>query len=327
MFLPKFRHLRPQSIDEAVQLLTECGPEGRPFAGGTELLPRMKYGLIRPEAVISLRGIPVRAPRLTPEGDLSLDTLTPLADLARSPLVTERTPLLTEAALQVGSNQIRQMGTLGGNLCLDTRCSYYNQSHTFQFVDPCFKRGGDRCYLLPKGKKCCAVFCGDTAPALISLGAFVTIIGPEGDRQLPVENLYTGDPLKPIAISETELLTEVLVPGHSASRRSGFGRFSLRGGVEFAGLNVAVVLEMEEDKNLCLGVRLTVGAISAAPTRMTGAEEAMRGKRLSKELIKEAAHLTAAEAHPFPHHGYTAAYLRECLKVQTRRTLESALSM
>lgn len=326
MLLPKFRHLRPRSIEEAVRLLMECGPEARVVAGGTDLLPRMKYGLTRPGVVISLRGIPVRAPRVTPEGDLRLDGLMPLADVGSSPLVTQRAPLLAEAALNVGTNQIRQMGTLGGNLCLETRCSYYNQSHAFQFVDPCFKRKGDRCYLLPKGKKCCAVFCGDTAPALISLGALVNIAGPEGDRQLPLERLYTGDPLKPIGISEKEILSEVLLPGQTSSRASGFGRFSLRRGLEFAGLIVAVVLEMKEDKDLCLKARITVGAIRAAPMRMTSAEEAMRGKRLSKEFIKEVAHLVASEAHPFPHHGYTSAYLRECLKVQTRHTLESALS-
>lgn len=321
MILPKFRHIRPRSIEEAVQLLSENGPKTRLCAGGTDLFPRMKYGLIRPEAVISLKGIPVKNPQVAPEGELHLDALMPLAEVARSPLVMKQAPILAEAAFNVGSNQIRQMATLGGNLCLEPRCSFYNQSHTFQFVDPCFKRNGDQCYLLPKGKKCCAVFCGDTASALISLGALVNITGPQGNRELPVEDLYTGDPLRPIDISEKEILTDVQLPIYPLSRGSGFGRFSLRGGVEFAALNVAVMLDMGEDMTSCLKARIAVGAVRSAPVRLTGAEAAMEGKHLSKERIEEAAHLAAAEAHPFPHHGYSAPYLRECLKVETRRAI------
>ncbi len=178
MYLPRFRHLRASSLEEGIQILKDYGPQARVFAGGTDLFPRMKYGLVRPEVLVSLKGIPSRLAKVGPDGALYLDALTTLADVAFSPLVLERVPILSQAALSVGSHQIRQMGTRGGNICLETRCSYYNQSHAFQFVEPCFKRKGGRCYLLPKGNRCCAVFCGDTAPALITLGAPVKIEGP-----------------------------------------------------------------------------------------------------------------------------------------------------
>jgi 4-hydroxybenzoyl-CoA reductase beta subunit len=324
MHLPRFRHLRPSSLEEGLQILKDYGPQARVFAGGTDLFPRMKYGLVSPEVVVSLKGIPSKPPEVGPEGALYLDALTTLADAAFSPLVIDRAPILSEAALSVGSHQIRQMGTLGGNICLETRCSYYNQSHTFQFVEPCFKRKGERCYLLPKGKRCCAVFCGDTAPALISLGALVNITGPEGNRRVPLEDLYTGDPVKPVGISQEEILTGVLVPGRTNKMGGSFAKFSLRGGLEFAALNVAVMLDMEKDGDICREARITVGAIRAAPMRMVNAEEALRGRSLSKKQVEEAANLAASEAHPFPHHGYTAAYLRECLQVHARRAIEVA---
>ena len=325
MHLPRFRHLRPTSIKEALRLLKEYGPRARLVAGGTDLFPRMKYGLACPEVVVSLKDIPVAAPALARNGDLRLDAMMTLADVARSPEVRERDPLLIEASLSVGSNQVRHMGTLGGNLCLENRCSYYNQTHTFQFVDPCFKRGGDQCYLIPKGKKCCAVFSADTAPALISLGAEVSITGPENGRQIPLENLYTGDALKPLAISDTEVITGIIVPEQDSLRGNAFFKFSLRGGMEFAVVNVAVALNMEDDDVTCHEVRIVAGAISARPMRMIKAEDAVKGRLISRNIFEQAARIAGSEARLFPHHGYSVVYLRECLRVQTLRALTLAL--
>ena len=173
MRLPKFEYLQPTSREEAFRLLQEHGSRAQLVAGGTDLYPRMKYGLAHPDVLISLRGLSTTPPSEDPNGDLHIDALMTLSDLAGSQTIVEKAPLLSEAALSVASNQIRHMGTLGGNLCQENRCYYYNQTHTFQFVEQCFKRNGDLCYLIPKGKKCWAVFSSDTAPALISLGASI----------------------------------------------------------------------------------------------------------------------------------------------------------
>jgi len=324
MHLSKFEHLRPGSMKEVARLLEEYGPRARLVAGGTDLIPRIKYGLSNPEVVVSLKGLPVNPPTLSRNGNLHLDSMMTLADVARSPVVRERAPLLTEAALSVGSNQVRHMGTLGGNLCLENRCSYYNQSHTFQFVEPCFKRNGDQCYLIPEGKKCWAVFSADTVPALISLEALVNITGPENGRQLPMERLYTGDALKPLDISGSEIVTEVIVPKKSFLQGSSFIKFAMRGGMEFAGLNVAVVLDMDGDGDLCREARITAGAISAAPVRMFKTEEALRGQHVSEDIFQRAAQVGASEVSIFPHHGCSTVYLRECLKIQTLRALTLA---
>lgn len=321
MRLPKFEHLQPASREEAFRLLHEHGVRARLVAGGTDLYPRMKYGLAHPDVIISLRGLPTTPPTVDPNGDLHVDALMTLADLARSQTVLEKAPLLSEAALSVASNQIRHMGTLGGNLCQETRCFYYNQTHTFQFVEPCFKRNGDQCYLIPKGKKCWAVFSSDTAPALISLGALVNVAGPNESRQLLLEELYTGAPLEPFRISTDEVLTEVILPDITSKQGSGFNKFSLRGGMEYAIFNLAAVLYMEDDGVTCREARITVGSVSAGPIRARGAEEVLTGQRLSDDLFQEVAPMVSSEVRPFPHHGFSRAYLSACLEVETRRVL------
>jgi len=321
MRLPKFEHVQPSSREEASSLLQKHGSRARLVAGGTDLYPRMKYGLVRPEVLISLRELSTTPPTVDSNGDLHVDTLMTLAYLARSQTVLEKAPLLSEAALSVASNQIRHMGTLGGNLCQENRCSYYNQTHTFQFVEPCFKRNGDQCYLIPKGKKCWAVFSSDTAPALISLGALVNLAGPNESRQLPLEELYTGDPLGPVRISAGEVLTEVILPDITSKQGAAFSKFTLRGGMEYAVFNLAAVLYMENDGVTCREARITVGSVAAGPIRVRRAEEALTGQRLSDDLFQEVAPMVSSEVRPFPHHGYSRAYLSACLEVETRRVL------
>ena len=321
MLLPKFEHLCPASIEEAAQLLGRHGANARLSAGGTDLFPRMKQGLVRPEVVISLKALNIESPRISPKGDLHINALMPLADIARSPEVIEKAPLLTEAIASVASNQIRHMGTLGGNICLENRCTYYNQSHSFQFVEPCYKRGGDRCYLLAKGKKCLAVFTADTVPALICLDARVEIVSTDGSRLLPVEKLYTGDALHPLILSQDEIINEVVIVNKETVQGSAFTKFSMRGGVEFAGLTVAVCLETADSANTCAAARITAGAVASRPVRAIKAEKAMTGQKLSDKLFQSIAEMVAAEIRPVMHHGYSAPFLRECLRVQAYRTL------
>jgi 4-hydroxybenzoyl-CoA reductase beta subunit len=324
MHLPKFEHQSPSTLKEALQLFDEYGPRAQFVAGGTDLYPRMKYGLLGPEVVISLKGVPVESPSSLGNGGLQLDALMTLADVVRSSVISERAPLLAEAATNVASNEIRHMGTLGGNLCLETRCTYYNQSHTYQYVAPCFKRDGDRCYLIPKGKKCQAVFMADTVPALICLDATVEIQSIAESRQVPLKDLYTGDSLLPIALSKGELVSNVFIPKAATHRGSGFTKFSLRGGMEFGALTVAALLDVADDGMTCGTARIAVGSVSAKPVGAVKAEAALTGEKLSEGLLREVAKKVATEVRPVMHHGYSAPFLRECLEVQAFRTLTKA---
>ena len=326
MHLPKFTYYRLSSRAEASRLLKEYGSRARLVAGGTDLYPRMKYGVMRPQVVISLKDLAVKNPEVDEVGNLHIDPLMTLADFACSPLIREKFPMLATAALSVASGQIRNMATVGGNICLENRCLYYNQSHTFQFVDACFKRAGDRCYLFPQGRKCFAVFVADTVPALISLGALITLTDGENIRSLPLAKLYTGDALRPLDLDEGEILAGVLIPAPGAQCGMAFKKFSIRGGVEFAAFNVAVLLQLDGDRRICTAARLTVGGISQAPVRLAEAEASLLGRQPTPALFKGVARIAVADVAPLPHHGYSSSYLKECLAVYTGRVLESALA-
>ena len=321
MYLPRLSVLRPESVEEAVDLVTQHGAKAKLYAGGTDLFPRIKYRVTLPEVVISLKKPISRARIIDEDQFLSLDAVTPLAQVAQSEKVLESAPILAEAASAVGSSQIRNMGTLGGNLCLENRCMYYNQSHTFQFVEPCFKREGDLCYHIPKSERCWAVFCGDTAPALISLGAQVEVMSAKTTRRIPVEEFYSGYSLRPLAIFPSEMVSRVLIPKTSLPRGSAFLKLSLRGGMEFAGLSVAVLLEMMDDRATCQKARIVVGSVSSAPLRATKAEALLAGQKFSEDLFHEAAETVSREIKPFSHHGFSVSYLKKCLKVYTRDAL------
>lgn len=324
MHLPKFTYYRLSSRAEASRLLKEYGSRARLVAGGTDLYARMKHGVTLPQVVISLKDLPVKNPEIDAAGNLHIDPLMNLADLARSPLISEKFPMLALAALSVASGQIRNMATVGGNICLENRCLYYNQSHTFQFVDACFKRAGDRCYLFPRGRKCFAVFVADTVPALISLGASITLTDGVNIRTLPLEKLYTGDALRSLDLEVGEILAGVLIPASGAQCGTAFKKFSIRGGLEFAAFNLAVLLQLDSDRRTCSKVRVTVGAISQAPVRLAEVEAALGDRQPTPALFRDVARLAVTDVVPLPHHGYSSSYLKECLAVYTGRVLETA---
>ena len=323
MYLPKFMIERPESPEEAATLL-KVRKESRLVAGGTELFPRMKYGLCSPEFIISLKGSKISRPRVTPEGMLILDAKMSLTAINSSPEIQEKAPLLAMAAGRVATREIRNMGTLGGNLCQETRCLYFNQKHTFQFREPCFKRGGEQCYFIPKGNKCWAVFMSDLAPALFCLDASINIVGSGGVRQIEIHKLYTHDPLKPISLKADEIVTKIIIPKNEGTSGSGFAKFTMRGGMEFAGVNIGVFVETEKDLHTCKGARITVGAISGWPQRAPEAETFLEGKDLTDDIITAASRKITENMKIVPHHGYTKGYLTECLKSQAKTALTDA---
>lgn len=326
MYLPKFTIERPESPEEAATLLS-IRKGTKLVAGGTELFPRMKYGLCSPETIISLKGLKSPSPQVTDEGMLILDVHMSLTGIIDSPEVHEKAPLLAMAAGKVATREIRNMGTLGGNLCQDARCLYFNQKHTFQFIAPCFKRGGEECYFIPNGNKCWAVFMSDTAPALFCLDASLNIVGSNGVRQMEVEKLYTHDPLSPISLEPDEIITKIIIPKKRVPYGSGFAKFTMRDGIEFAAVNVGVFLEAENDLLTCKRAKITVGAVSAAPQRVPAVEAFLTGKNLSDNNIAAASQKIVETLKIVPHHGYSKGYLVECLKTQAKTALTDAMNV
>lgn len=324
MYLPKFEYHGPTSAKEATLLLKELDAQAKILAGGTDLFPRMKYGLVCPKHLIGLKEIPIEHPIKSEDGALCIDAHITLSEIVLSPLIQKLAPLLAKASERVASQEIRNMATLGGNICQESRCRYYNQSHRFQFVEPCFKRGGEMCYFATKGKKCFAVYMGDIAPALMCLDAEVCILGNNEKRQVPIDNIFSGNALRPLNLNPDEVLTKVIIPSQPSSTGWSHIKHSLRGGVEFAALNIATILNMEDGGKTCKRANIVVDAIAPSPMRAQKAASLLKGQALSDRLIEDAAKVVAEEMKITPHHGYTVAYLREILKVQAKRSLAAA---
>lgn len=328
MILYDFDLERPNTLEEASALLRDKGADARVLAGGTDLLPNMRVEVVRPATVVSLSAITPRDPVRETDGTVRIDALTRLATLEGSDLIRAACPMLAEAAHRVAGNQIRQMGTLGGNLCQETRCLYYNQKHDYQFKAPCYKRGGEVCYPYPNNDRdtCWSVYMSDTAPALIALGAEVEIVGPGGTRRQPVEQLFTGSGLTPHALGAGEILSAVIVPPAPARFGWGYCKSSRRGGLEFGMAVMAVTLTLDADGATCGGARMVIGAVREKPIRLTATEQAMTGAKLDEAKIAELAGAAAKEINPLPHHGFTKSYIRDNIKIHLRRALSEAIA-
>jgi CO/xanthine dehydrogenase FAD-binding subunit len=326
MILFDFQYERARSLAQAAGLLSGLGQSAQIMAGGTDLLPNMRVAVTRPATVIGLGGIAPAAPRIGTDGSLQLDALTRLCTLAESPLIREHWRILAEAAQAVGSQQIREMGTLGGNLCQDTRCLYFNQKHDFQFVEPCYKREGVRCYPFPQNKPdvCWSVHMSDIAPALIALGAEIVVVSRDERRRMPLEELYSGNGLQPFTIGRDEIIESVSVPAACAGSGFGYRKLTRRGGLEFATVVVAAALTFDADAMQCKQARIVIGAIRERPVRAQAAERALIGTTLDQAAVTAAAKVVA-EASPLPHHGFSKSYLVDSLRIYLRRALTEAV--
>jgi len=284
--LPWFEHRTPRSVAEAAKILAGEGSRAMLIAGGTDLLPNMKRRHQSPQVLVSLRQISeLRNLNGTFGAGLTLSEIT------RS----EKTPTaLRQAAAQVATPLLRNMGTLGGNLCLDTRCNYYNQSYEWRkAIDFCLKKDGTICWVATASKRCVAVSSTDTAPALIALNASVLLKSSSSEREVKVEDLYRNDGIEYLSRRPDEILTEVRVP---AGWKSTYWKLRRRGSFDFPILGVAAALKFE--KEVITEARIALGAVASRPFLVEKAGEFLKGKTLSDEVIAKAAELVANRAKP-----------------------------
>jgi 4-hydroxybenzoyl-CoA reductase beta subunit len=326
VILHDFEYDRPATLREAVSLLHDNAGDAKLLAGGTDLLPNMRIEIEKPAMLISLGGIEPAPPERLSDGSIRIDALSRLADLERDALLGGALAMLTESIRAVASNQVREMGTLGGNLAQQTRCLHLNQSHDFQFVAPCYKRGGDVCYPFPNNAAdvCWAVHMSDIAPALIALDAEVEILGPAGDRRMPLAELYTNDAMRPLALGQAEIISAVVVPPVPPRTGWGYHKSSVRGGLEFAMAVMAVVLRREEGGDTCAQAAIVFGSVRQGPFRPAESEAALKGRRLNADTLAQAARDASREVRPLPHDGYTVAAMNENIRVYLRRVLAEA---
>jgi len=296
MRLPRFAYLPAKSVAEAVQLLAE-NPEAQLVAGGTDLYPKMKRLQLRPAALVGLHGV-TELRGIEANGAVSVGAGTKLHELASAPEILQRFPALARAASLVASPQIRNAGTVGGNLCVDTRCNYYDLSYDRRCAHgSCMKAEGDICALAPGGDRCWAVSSTDLAPVGHVLGASVRLVGPRGERTLPIAALYTmDDGIDYLQKQRDEVLTRLDLPA-SDGLRATYVKFRRRGAIDFPLLGVAAAVRTDES-GVCTDARIVLGAVATAPLPAPKAAAALAGSMLGDEAIAEAAALATALAKP-----------------------------
>jgi 4-hydroxybenzoyl-CoA reductase subunit beta len=297
MRLPLFEFRTPRTLDEAARILEGEGPKAMPLAGGTDLLPNMKRRQQVPRTLMSLRYIEdLHQVKWTSSGSRMGACLT-LTDVASDPRFRNGITALAQAASQVATPQIRNMATLGGNLCLDTRCNYYDQSYEWRkAIDFCLKKDGTTCWVAPGSPKCVAVSSTDTAPALIALGARVRLVSRAEEREVLLSDLYNNDGMDYIRRRPDEILAEVLLdPLHGW--KSTYWKLRRRGSFDFPVLSVAAAARLSS-RGVVEDARIVVGSAASRPLVAGEAAQFLLGRSLSSETIAEAAALAARIAKP-----------------------------
>lgn len=292
--LPWFDYRTPRSVAEAARILAGEGPQAMLIAGGTDLLPNMKRRHQTPKVLVSLRGIQSLNAVSNGSG-IVLGSGLSLTNISENKYIKEKFTSLYQAAAQVATPHLRNVGTLGGNLCLDTRCTYYNQNYEWrQAIDFCLKKDGETCWVATASKRCVAVSSTDTAPALIALNASVVLEGVSGKREIPVEALYKNDGIDYLSRKPDEILTAVKVP---QGWKSTYWKLRRRGSFDFPILGVAVALQFSSQK-IIENARVALGAAASRPFLVEKAGEYLKGKELSDDVIAEASAIIANRAKP-----------------------------
>jgi 4-hydroxybenzoyl-CoA reductase subunit beta len=329
MRLPKFEYRAARTVEEALDWMSAYAPAvdkdpealAMLMAGGTDVLPNMKHRIFMPRVVIGLRGVSaLRGITWDPDRGLRIGAGVRLSEVAAAPLIRDHYPALAEAAASVSTPQLRQMGTIGGNLCLDTRCNYYNQSVFWrQAREYCLKKGSDICRVAPNGTGCYAVSSCDTAPVLIALGAQARVASRAGERVVPVRELYEDDGIHPVRLRDGEVLTEIRVPALTGEWRSAYSKYRVRGSFDFPIASVAVAARFDAES--CADARLVLQGVATAPVPVSEAERLLSGQRWTPELIDAAADIAYREAHPMDNTSGTIALRRRMIRAHTRRAL------
>lgn len=325
MSLPSFQLLRPRTMDETIGFLAKYPGDTKIVAGGTDLLPSMKQKLFTPPYLLDLRSVSeLRGITATDDG-VTIGALTPLSVIEHSPLVRRDYPVLYEAAKTVASPVIRNMATLGGNICLDTRCLWYNQSLLWRkSCGFCLKKDGDLCHVAPGGKFCWATFSGDTPPALLCLEAEIEIAGPSGARRVSLRDFYVNDGIVQLHLASDEIVTRVFLPAASAGWRGSYQKLRVRGSIDYPLAGVAVALRVDAKSQRIEDARVAITAVNPAPHLVKDADAQLIGAIADESIAERIGEMAARTAKPLTTSALTPEYRREMVRVFTKRAVLAA---
>jgi 4-hydroxybenzoyl-CoA reductase subunit beta len=328
--LHEYRYHRPGSLADALDLIRR--PDALPIAGGTDLVPNMKHRLFSPNLLVALKQIPElqgitmldQDGRPTPDHQKARELVVGAAETLRTvadhPFVQRHCPSLSHAAGLVAGPQIRNQGTIGGNLCLDTRCTYYNQSLFWrEALGFCLKKDGTVCHVTRVGKKCVAAHSADTPPVLLTLSATVDLASADGNRSVPISGFFVADGIRNTVRRPDELVARVRVPIPPRGFRAGYQKLRQRNSIDFPLLSVACGLQLEGDRTV-RSLSVVVSGLGARPRVITGLDRLVEGKDVDEaaELAAEQAH---RQAHPLENMIVEAEWRRAMVPVYVRRAI------
>jgi 4-hydroxybenzoyl-CoA reductase subunit beta len=320
--LPRFRYLEPRSVADAIRWRAETGDEAAFVAGGTDLYPNMKRRQQTPATVISLgRLVELRQIEGSPGTGLTIGAGVTLSEVARHPLVRQHYRAVAHAAEVVSTPLLRNMGTIGGNLLLDTRCNYYDQTYEWRkAIDFCMKREGSICWVAPSSPRCWAVQSSDGVPVAVALGAEVTLASAAGERRIPAAALYRNDGIEYLTKKPDELLVAYHLPPVDGWKAT-YHKLRRRDSFDFPVLGVAARLEFATDGTVKTA-RIVLGAVASYPMEMSGAAGAIVGKRLDAATIGSAADAAFRPAKPMDNTDLTLGWRKEMVRVYVQRALQ-----
>lgn len=325
MRLAQFELEVPRTLRAACRLLEGDGGDAQIIAGGTDLLTAMKNRLKNPGLLVDLRQIPHLDEILySPRKGLRLGALVTLRQLAADRQVRGHYPLLAQAAAEVGSVQLQAMGTVGGNLCQDTCCMYFNRSPMLRApLAPCHKLGGGACHVVSGSKSCWATYRGDLAPALLALGAEVSVASPAGSEMMPLNRLYSGDGRSPQTLQPGQIVAAIAAPPPAPGSGGAYLKLRLRKTIDYPLLGVAATVSLQD--GVCQKASLALTAVDKAPVVVREAQSLVGG-RVTAEAVELLGQAAYGHAHPVNNASeLPPAYRRDMVRVYVRRAMEQAL--
>jgi len=316
--------VRPATLEDLLAHLREHAAGSLMVAGGTDAVPNLKHRLHEPRFVVHLGGIAaLRGVRDAADG-LHLGPLVTLSELAAHPVVLRDFPGLAKAASLVAGPQLRNMGTLGGNLCLDTRCTYYNQTYFWrEALGFCLKKSGTVCHVVPQGKRCVAAHSSDVAPMLIALEASVDVTGAGGTRTIRVDDFFVGDGVHNNVLQPGEVVTRIFVPAASRGLSAGYQKLRPRAAIDFPMLSVAFTARIAA--GICDQATLVVSAIAARPRVIGGVEAVVKGRALDAAAIDALGQAAYKQCRALINVAYDQEYRQEMVPVFVKRAVREAL--
>jgi len=312
--LPSFRYLQPKTLADALTMKSDAGPDGMFVAGGTDLYPNMKRRHQEPKTVIALMGVP----ELRRSDSRTLGACVTLSELTARP-ADSPTAAVSSAARLVSTPLLRNMGTLGGNLCLDTRCNYYNQSYEWRkSIDFCMKKDGAICWVAPSSPRCWAVSSSDVAPVMVAIGAEYRLVGPQGERVVPAGRFYNNDGINYLTKQADEILVDVRLPAPDGWDAV-YHKLRRRGSFDFPVLGVAAWIQW--DGKHVADSRIVLGGVASYPQEIPAAGASLKGKPLSDDAIAAAADAAYQPSKPMDNTDFDLSWRKQMTRVYVKRAL------